>query len=133
MPFYHATWQRHLSSIRKHGLGGAIPDRQNFPVEPGVYLAVDPAIAVSMLIEAYIESGDKLEMTPPEARKAMCVLVIDDGRINHNLIDVDPNIERRDLTILYRGVIDVTALPVISVDEIFPPDAISIDEAKATL
>ena len=133
MPYYHAAWTRHLPSIRKHGLGGAAPDRQNFPVEAGVYLAVDPAVAVSVMIEAYAENGHEMGMTPPEALKAMCVLVIDDSRIDRRLVDVDPNVERRDLTVLYRGVVDVTSLPVLSVDDLFPPDGMSADEAKATL
>lgn len=118
MPYYHATWRRHLPSIRKNGLGGAMPDRQNFPVEAGVYLAHDPAVAVSMLIEAYMESEDGMGLPPSEAVQAMCVLVIDDSRVDGRLVDVDPNIERSDMTILYRGVIDVIALPVLSVEEI---------------
>ena len=61
------------------------------------------------------------------------VLVIDDSRIDRRLVDVDPNVERRDLTVLYRGVVDVTSLPVLSVDDLFPPDGMSADEAKATL
>lgn len=123
MPYYHATWRRHLPSIRENGLGGAAPDRQNFPVESGLYLAHDPAVAVSVLVEAYIESGDGMGMGPSEALRAMCVLVVDDSRINPRFIDVDPNIERRDLTVLYRGVVDVAALPVLSVEDLFPANA----------
>lgn len=133
MPYFHATWRRHLPSIRRHGLGGAAPDRRNFPVEEGVYLARDPAIAVSMLIEAYVGSGGEMDLSPPEALKEMCVVVVDDSRVFPGLVDVDPNVDRRDLTVLYRGVIDVSALPVISVDDLFPPDAMSVEEAKATL
>ncbi len=133
MPFYHATWRRHLPSIRKHGLGGAQPDVQNFPVEAGVYMATDPVVAISMLIEAYAKNGEEWEMTPPGALEAMCIIVVDDARIDRRLIAIDPNIECPDLTILYRGVIDVAALPVLSVDEIIPPDAMSEDEAKAVL
>jgi hypothetical protein len=106
---------------------------QNFPVERGVYLSTDPAVAISMLIEAYMKNGDEWKMAPPEALEAICVLVVDDTRIDRRLVDVDPNIERRDMTVLYRGVIDVAALPVLSLDEIIPPDAMSEDEAKAVL
>jgi hypothetical protein len=133
MPYYHATWRKHLPSIWKHGLGGAAPDRQNFPVEVGVYLANEPMVALSILLEAYIETGDELGLSPPEALKAMCVLVIDDSRVNISMLDVDPNLERRDLTHLYRGIIDVTGLPVLSVDDIVPPDAMTADEAKTAL
>lgn len=132
MPYFHATWRRHLPSIRKHGLGGAAPDRQNFDVEAGVYLAVDPAVAVSVMIEGYLHSEDDT-LSPPEALKAMCIIVVDDARINQDLVDVDPNLERADLTILYRGVIDITALPILSVDDLFPPNTISVEEAKRTL
>ena len=130
MPFYHATWRKHLPSIHKHGLGGAAPDRQNFPVEAGVYLANEAAVAVSILLEAYIETGDDLGLSPQEALAAMCILVIDDCRVNAALLDVDPNIERQDLTYLYRGVIDVTGLPVVSVDDILSSNSMSVDEAK---
>lgn len=133
MPFYHATWRKHLPSIQKYGLGGAAPDRQNFPVESGVYLANEPVVAISILLEAYIETGDELGLTPPEALAAMCVLVIDDSRVNVAMLDIDPNIERRDLTHLYRGIIDVTGLPVLSVDDIVPPDALTDEEAKSVL
>ncbi|MBY3151170.1 hypothetical protein HFO56_01950 [Rhizobium laguerreae] len=77
-------------------------------------MAVDPAVAVMMLIEAYMENGQAMELTPPEALEAICVIVIDDSRLKANLIDVDPNIERRDVTALYRGVVDVGSMPVLS-------------------
>jgi hypothetical protein len=133
MPYYHATWSRHLPSIRKHGLGGAMPDMQNFPVEAGVYLSTDPAVAISMMIEAYVLNGEDWGMSPPEALVAMCVIVVDDSRIDQRMIDVDPNVERRDMTILYRGVIDVAALPILSVNDVIPPDAMAENEAKAVL
>lgn len=117
MPYFHATWSRHVPSIRKRGLGGAAPDRRNFPVEEGVYLASDPAVAVSMLLDAYLESGDGLAMAPPQAVAAMSVLVIDDARLNPDLLEHDPNVEASGLTFIYRGVIDVSALPELSVDQ----------------
>jgi hypothetical protein len=120
MPYYHATWRRHLQSIRSNGLGGALPDRRNFSVADGVYLAVDPFVAISMLIEACAEGGEGATMAPPEALDAMCIIVVDDARVDQRLVHIDPNIERRDLTILYRGVIDVSALPVLSVDDVVP-------------
>ncbi len=133
MPYYHATWSRHLPSIRKHGLGGAMPDMQNFPVERGVYLSTGAAVAVSMMIEAYVMNGDDWGMSPPEALEAMCVIVVDDSRIDQRMVDIDPNVGRRDLTILYRGVIDIAALPILSVDDVIPTDAMTEEEAKAVL
>jgi hypothetical protein len=37
------------------------------------------------------------------------------------------------MTILYRGVIDVAALPILSVNDVIPPDAMAENEAKAVL
>jgi hypothetical protein len=133
MPYFHATWRRHLPSILKHGLGGALPDVQNFPVESGVYLALDPAIAVMMLIEAYMENGEAMGLTPPEALEAMCVIVIDDSRLKPNLLDADPNVERQDATALYRGVVDVVSMPILPVDTLFPPGSMSGEEAEEAL
>lgn len=133
MPYYHATWSRHLPSIRKHGLGGAMPDMQNFPVERGVYLSSDAAVAVAMMIEAYVLNGEEWGMSPPDALRAMCVIVVDDSRIDQRMIDIDPNVERRDMTILYRGVIDIASLPVVSVDDIIPSDAMTEDDGRAVL
>jgi hypothetical protein len=120
MPYFHATWRRHLPSIRKHGLGGAAPDRRNFDSVEGLYLAVDPTIALGFLIEAYVDEGENKQLSPPDALQEMCLLVIDDSRIDQRLVEVDPNIERRDLTVLYKGVIDISALPVLAVDDILP-------------
>jgi hypothetical protein len=110
-----------------------MPDMQNFPVEAGVYLSTDPAVAISMMIEAYVLNGEDWGMSPPEALEAMCVIVVDDSRIDQRMIDVDPNVERRDMTIFYRGVIDVAALPILSVNDVIPPDAMAENEAKAVL
>jgi len=133
MPYYHATWRRHLPSIRRHGLGGAAPAFRNFDVEEGVYLAFDPAVAVSILLEAYAENGDRMDMSPREALESMCVLVIDDSRVDPRLVSADPNVERDGVTALYRGVVDVSALPVLSVEDLFPPEAMTVDEAKSAL
>jgi hypothetical protein len=118
MPFYHATWRRHLPSISKYGLGGASPDCQNFPVEAGVYLARNPAVAVAFMIESYLESGRVMDMTPPQLLDAICILVVDDSRVAERLISTDPNIERTDMTILYRGIVDVAGMPILRVDDV---------------
>lgn len=133
MPYFHATWRRHLPSIRKHGLGGAMPDMQNFPVERGVYLSTDAAIAFGMMIEAYVLNGEAWGMSPLEALEAMCVIVVDDSRIDQRMIDVDPNVERRDVTMLYRGVIDVAALAVVFANDVIPPAAKTEDDTRAVL
>lgn len=118
MPYYHATWRRHLKSILRHGLGGALPDEQNFPVERGVYLAVDPSIALFMLVEAYLLKGEENALPPPDTLEQMCVIVIDDARLADGKIEADPNVERKDATFLYRGIVDVTGMPVLSVEQV---------------
>jgi hypothetical protein len=122
MPYYHATWRQHLPSILKHGLGGAEPSARNFPAaEPGVYLTNDPAIAIMMMMEAYAlngTAGNDIGMAPPQALEALCVIVIDDSRIKADLIDIDPNVERRDCTWRYHGAVDIIGMPVLSVDQI---------------
>ena len=72
-------------------------------------------------------------MSPREALEALCVLVIDDSRIDPRLVSADPNVERDGVTALYRGVVDVSALPVLSVEDLFPPEAMTVDEAKSAL
>ena len=118
MPYFHATWRRNLPSILRHGLGGAMPDEHNFPVERGVYLAREAPVAVLMLVEAYELNGDRMGMSPKDALESICVIVIDDARIRADLVSRDPNVERTDVTALYRGVVDVAGMPVLSVETV---------------
>ncbi|WP_037381376.1 hypothetical protein [Sinorhizobium americanum] len=130
MPYYHATWRRHLPSILKHGLGGAPPDSQNFSVEAGVYLARNPAVSVAFMIESYLESSDTIDITPSQVVEAICVLVIDDSRVTERLISADPNIDRTDITVLYRGIVDVTGMPILGVDDVID-SPVTVDEVTA--
>lgn len=121
MPYYHATWASNVDAILRDGLGGSNPSTRNFDgVEDGVYLCVSPVIALSFLIEAYAELGVNAEMAPPQALAAMRVFVVDDSRLDNRRMGVDPNIERRDLTVLYKGIIDVAGMPILTADDITP-------------
>lgn len=118
MPHYHATWEDNLPSIIRHGLGGAAPGSRNFDCEGGVYLATDPSLAVSFLIEAAVRQGASSGMTPADAMASMRLIVIDDTRLDWRLASPDPNIEREGIAIIYHGVVDVTGMPVLEMDEV---------------
>lgn len=114
MPYFHATWAENMPSILEHGLGGARSIRANFEDVPeGVYLCVSPMIAMGFLIEAIQYRDDLHDLPPPEILDLMRVIVIDDSRIDTRKLCDDPIIDRKDLTKLYLGVIDVNGLPVL--------------------
>lgn len=132
MPYFHATWRDNLPSIQKHGLGGAVSGRRNFDCIEGVYLAAEPAVALSMLIEAYMMKGESWDVSPPDAVEGMCVIVVDDSRIDTARIEADPNVDVIGQTFLYRGKIDVTSLPVLNVDDVLV-DRPTVEEAREML
>lgn len=123
MPFYHGTFFSRLPSIRRYGLGGRIVDR-NFPeAEPGVYLATTPEVCVAMLLDHYLEAGDNLPVRPCDHLRTFCVIVIDDSRIDMKLLAPDPQIKGFEGTLIYRGLIDITSMPVLDIDQIVPDGA----------
>lgn len=119
MPLYHATWKRNLPSIMKFGLGGRMADTRNFSdVKTGLYLCVDPVIAVSFLIEAIAYNDDLQHLSPADLIAQMRVIVVDDSRIRKDKLTVDPNIERKDATFIYDGIIDISGLIILDVDTV---------------
>jgi hypothetical protein len=119
MPLYHATWKRNLPSIMKFGLGGRMADTRNFrDVQTGLYLCVDPVIAVSFLIEAIAHNDDLQHLSPADLIAQMRVIVVDDSRIRKDKLTVDPNIERKDATFIYDGIIDISGLIILDVDTV---------------
>ncbi|KQY20306.1 hypothetical protein [Rhizobium sp. Root482] len=116
MPFYHATWDRHLPSILRNGLGGSAPDRKNFDCEDGLYLATDPSAALLILIEAAMIDSGPYRISPREANESMRLIVIDDSRIEACLCIPDPNLQRKGIAFIYKGVVDVRGMPVINMD-----------------
>jgi len=122
MPFFHATWQENLPSIMAHGLGAALPAERNFDCEPGLYLSSEAWIALGFLVEAFLEKADP-SSKPSEAVRQMAVIVVDDARVDPRRLKADPNIDRDVGTRLYDGIIDVRGMPVLSVDDIMPPES----------
>ena len=118
MPWFHATYRGNLDGIRKNGLGGA-GAKPNWPgAKPGVYLASEPELCLFVMIEGYIEFGDP-DSVPSEHLKEIVLIVVDDARIDASKLGPDPMIDREDVR-LYSGVIDVTGMPVLSVEDIMP-------------
>lgn len=121
MPYFHATWDENIASILKYGLGGKPPRKVNFDgATPGVYLSVDPVIAFGFLFEVLIEGEDEPEASPKVMMERMRLIVIDDSRINLELLVDDPMVDRKDLTKLYRGIIDVNGMPILKTSDVFP-------------
>lgn len=117
MTFYHATTRDRIESIRRLGLGGLPGATKSFPDCPdGVYLAADPMLALGFLLELAM-AGRFQQIKPAEALAQFCVIVIDDSRINTSLLSPDPNILQTGFW-LYAGVVDITALPVISAEDV---------------
>lgn len=115
MPFYHATYLERLPSILKLGLRPG--HERNFPdAEPGVYLTTEPAIAIMMLIDHYLEAGDT-EITPPQQLERIRVIVIDDSRVDPARLRGDPQAPEgyHDTIMIYDGIVDVTNMPVLPV------------------
>ncbi|OAP44038.1 hypothetical protein ATC00_28370 [Sinorhizobium americanum] len=82
------------------------------------------------MIESYLESSDTIDITPSQVVEAICVLVIDDSRVTERLISADPNIDRTDITVLYRGIVDVTGMPILGVDDVID-SPVTVDEVTA--
>ena len=119
MPLYHATWADNVASILKFGLGGASPAKRNFPsAVQGVYLTTHPAIGLSFLLESLLNRDDLDNTSPEEFLGNVRVFVIDDARIDESLLDYDPEVERRDVTRFYRGIINVTGMPVLTIEQL---------------
>lgn len=115
MPFFHATFCRHLPSIRRVGLG-ADGHGANWPgCAGGVYLATNPAVCVSVMLEHYLAFGDP-NSVPSDHLNEICVIVIDDARVRPDLLGADPQASRSD-SLIYTGVIDVSGMPVLGVEE----------------
>jgi hypothetical protein len=117
MPYYHATTRDRVQAIQRDGLGGSSDLVRNFAFsQDGVCLASDPMMAVGFLLERAVE-GEWAHLSPKEALSLFVVFVIDDSRVDSARLRTDPNI-MLDGFWLYGGVIDVTAMPVISAEDV---------------
>jgi hypothetical protein len=88
---------------------------QNWDCDPGVYLAGHPSLSIFVMLQHYVEQGDP-DSVPKNELADMCVIVIDDSRVTASKLGPDPEIDRPDVW-LYEGVIDVTNMPVLDVDQ----------------
>ncbi len=116
MAYFHATFRERLDSIQAHGLGARAGEHQNFPGSDtaGAYLAENPMLAVGILLEMAL-LGPVKDKSPREYIESIVVLVIDASRVDVARLEPDPAIEREGFW-FYRGVIDVSAMPVIDSD-----------------
>lgn len=117
MPYYHGTHVQKIPSIQKHGLGGIVVEK-NFDCEDGVYLSTEPVVCVGMLVDHLLTTGSD-GTNPSEVLKSFRVIVIDDSRVNPSKLNQDPNVDVEGCY-LYRGVIDITGMPILDVDAILP-------------
>jgi hypothetical protein len=117
MPYYHGTHVWKLPSIQRFGLGGALVEKNYPDCDNGVYLSLEPDYCLYFLIEHYIETGDK-NSNPSERLKEFRVILIDDARVNKAKLEPDPHLDGIPGVFLYKGVIDITAMPILDVDQL---------------
>lgn len=115
MPFFHATFRKHVPSILRHGLG-AQAGEPNWPgIEPGVYLSELPAVSLLVMVEQYCRFGDPGSV-PRDHFENVVVFVIDDSRVDRSKLVPDPLIENHPVH-RFLGIIDVTAMPVVPFEQ----------------
>jgi hypothetical protein len=115
MPFFHATFKKHLPSILRNGLGGQNA-QQNWPgIEGGVYLSELPAISLLVMVEQYYHFGQP-DSIPRDHFAEIVVIVIDDSRVDRDRLAIDPLITNHPV-FRYPGVIDVTGMPIVPFDD----------------
>lgn len=115
MPFFHATFRKHVPSILRHGLGGTSGEA-NWPgIEPGVYLSELPAVSLLVMVEQYCRFGDP-DSVPRDHFDDVVVFVIDDSRVDRSRLAPDPLIADHPVH-RFLGTIDVTGMPVIPFEE----------------
>jgi hypothetical protein len=125
MPFFHATFDRHIPSILRHGVGGRVTERNFEGAAVGVYLADSVEAALVMLIDWYMTKGQEDPEGVPAPRDfhaSMRMIVIDDGRIRPDLLTHDEAFPDQEEIRRYLGVIDVTGMPILTVDQVTPPE-----------
>lgn len=121
MPYYHVTYDRHVPSILKHGLGGAFVERNWPEAKEGVYLADDFAWGLTMLIERMMETADD-SVNPKDWIESIRIIVIDDSRLDRARLGEDESFPGHASIWRYLGTIDVTNMPILTVDQATPPE-----------
>jgi hypothetical protein len=129
MPFFHATFADRLPSILRHGLRAG--HEKNWPgIEDGVYLASHAEVAIWIMLERYLRFGDPTSV-PREELARLRVIVVDDTRVRPNLLRPDPEFDgdADGVGMIYPGVIDVTGMPILTLDDVLPPTDPTKDRA----
>jgi hypothetical protein len=121
MPWFHVTFERHVESIRRHGLGARVVERNWPECDEGVYLAQGAELGLMLFIERYVQGGDP-DSVPRDYLATLRIVVVDDSRIDPSRILPDPSFPDDEGVGLYRGVIDVTGMPILDVDAVTPPE-----------
>lgn len=119
---YHATPSCYVSSIKKYGLGGKIPQTRfwNYEGTPyenikqGVFLARDEYVAESYVdcSEEFEELSDKYE-EKYDKELEIVVFAVSVKDLDVNLLSIDQNqyaVEKNDMTFFYNGVIPYNKL-----------------------
>ncbi len=115
MPYFHATYRRHLDAILKKGLDPAA-EKQDELSKPGVYLAYNPLLAVGFLLERALAEPPS-EGSPSDFLGSIVVIVVDPSRLDGGTLRLDDNIRREGFWLYAGPPIDVTFMPILSVDQ----------------
>lgn len=121
MPWFHVTFERHVASIVRHGLGARVVERNWPECDEGVYLAKSAEFGLMLFIERYAESGDPASI-PRDYLATLRIVVVDDSRVDLRRLVRDASFPDDDGVGLYLGVVDVTGMPILDVDAVMPPE-----------
>lgn len=125
MPWFHATFDRHVPSILRHGLGARVVERNFEGAAVGVYLAGSAEAALVMLIDWYMSNGQidpEGVPAPKDFHGSLRIIVIDDGRLRPSLLTHDEAFPDLEEIRRYLGVIDVNGMPILTVDDVTPAE-----------
>lgn len=121
MPWFHVTFDRHIDSIRRHGLGARVVERNWPECDEGVYLAKAAELGLMLFIERYAESGDP-DSVPSDYLATLRIVVVDDSRVDLRKLVRDSSYPDDDGVGRYLGIIDVAGMPILDVDAVTPPE-----------
>ncbi len=124
--YYHATYQPHLESIRKHGLQGGHQKAWQDSKDDVVYLATSAEVA-----ESYAETSELVEDNG-DYFDQIVVLKISASDLDESLLSLDENVlhdealfsseNYEDATLEYHGVIPASALSILNaLDNTYEP------------
>jgi hypothetical protein len=118
MPYFHVTFDRHVSSILRHGLGAVLSERNWPEADVGVYLTDDPIWGIAVMVDLLMGKFDEADCSPKAFVESLRIIVVDDSRIRQEKMIEDPSFPDKDCMRLYRGIIDVSGMPVLNIDDV---------------